>query len=66
MRVTDEARFSDWPMSTLRNTASFRFTVRDGAFHIEGVRARFVYEVAPAKAFGFGKSDSFSQTRWRF
>jgi hypothetical protein len=25
-----------------------------------------VYEVAPAKAFGFGKSDSFSQTRWRF
>jgi len=25
-----------------------------------------LYEVAPTKTFGFGKGDSFSQTRWRF
>jgi len=24
------------------------------------------YEVAPTKAFGFGRSKLFSQTRWRF
>ena len=29
-------------------------------------RKVLVYELAPAKAFGFGKGDSFSQTRWRF
>ena len=43
----------------------FHFTVRDGAFHGEGGLA-LVYEVIPAKAFGFGKGESFSQTRWRF
>ena len=25
-----------------------------------------VFEVRPVKAFGFGKGDSFSQTRWQF
>jgi hypothetical protein len=41
--------------------------VRDGGFHIEGSETEvLVYELAPAKAFGFGKGDSFSQTRWRF
>ena len=25
-----------------------------------------VYEVAPSKAFGFGRRDEYSQTRWRF
>jgi len=25
-----------------------------------------VYELAPTTSFGFGRGDSFSQTRWRF
>jgi hypothetical protein len=36
-----------------------------GAFYGDGGRA-FVYEVIPTTTFGFGKSTSFSQTRWRF
>ncbi|HEX6710547.1 MAG TPA: pyridoxamine 5'-phosphate oxidase family protein [Rubrobacter sp.] len=43
----------------------FQFTVRDGAFHGEGGVAE-VYELTPVKAFGFGKGESFSQTRWSF
>jgi nitroimidazol reductase NimA-like FMN-containing flavoprotein (pyridoxamine 5'-phosphate oxidase superfamily) len=41
------------------------FTVVDGAFHHEGGTA-LVFEVAPATAFGFGKGEPFSQTRYRF
>lgn len=44
----------------------FHFTIGDGAFLNGGGGEAFVYEVAPVKAFGFGKGDSFSQTRWRF
>jgi hypothetical protein len=54
----------------------FHFEVRDGAFHGDGGEA-WVYEVRPAKAFGFGRQFAeggeatleggvFSQTRWRF
>jgi nitroimidazol reductase NimA-like FMN-containing flavoprotein (pyridoxamine 5'-phosphate oxidase superfamily) len=66
VKVSDEAR--------LRRVADrfaskygppFQFTVRDGAFYGEGGPA-LGYEVAPATAFGFGRGDSFSQTRWRF
>ena len=41
------------------------FEVRDGAFYGDGGRAD-VYEVKPAKVLGFGKGETFSQTRWRF
>lgn len=46
--------------------SEWRFTVNDnGAFlNTEGGEA-LVYEVAPVKAFGFGKG-TYSQTRWRF
>lgn len=44
----------------------FRFTVRDGAFHGDAGNVALVYEVTPTTAFGFGKGESFSQTRWRF
>jgi general stress protein 26 len=44
----------------------FRFTVRDDAFLNGAGGEALVYEVAPVKAFGFGKGKSFSQTRWRF
>jgi nitroimidazol reductase NimA-like FMN-containing flavoprotein (pyridoxamine 5'-phosphate oxidase superfamily) len=46
----------------------FQFTVRDGAFYGEDAERgpAVVYHVTPTKAFGFGKGESFSQTRWRF
>jgi nitroimidazol reductase NimA-like FMN-containing flavoprotein (pyridoxamine 5'-phosphate oxidase superfamily) len=44
----------------------WRFEVRDGAFHGAQGNVAVVYRVAPARAFGFGKGASFSQTRWRF
>jgi nitroimidazol reductase NimA-like FMN-containing flavoprotein (pyridoxamine 5'-phosphate oxidase superfamily) len=44
----------------------FRFTVRDNVFlNSEGGEA-LVYEVGPVTVFGFGKGETFSQTRWRF
>jgi hypothetical protein len=44
--------------------SDWRFDVADGAFSHEGGVA-LVFEVAPVKAFGFGKG-AFSQTRWTF
>lgn len=51
----------------------WRFTVRDGTFHQvsestqdEDANGGLVYEVTPSKAFGFGRGDEYSQTRWRF
>jgi hypothetical protein len=53
--------------------SDWRFTVRDGAFYHDPGSLRgtdpgeaLVYEVAPSTVFGFGKGESFSQTRWRF
>jgi nitroimidazol reductase NimA-like FMN-containing flavoprotein (pyridoxamine 5'-phosphate oxidase superfamily) len=53
--------------------SDWRFTVRNGAFYHASGSLRdadpgvaLVYEVAPTTAFGFGKGESFSQTRWRF
>jgi len=42
----------------------WRFDVRDGAFH-HGPGEAWVFEVAPATAYGFGKGD-YTHTRWRF
>jgi general stress protein 26 len=41
------------------------FTVGDEAFHHEGGTA-LVFRVSPAAAFGFGKGEPYSQTRYRF
>jgi len=43
----------------------FIFLVRDGAFYGDEGKT-LVYEVTPTKAFGFGRGEAFSQTRWRF
>ena len=66
VRVTDE--------SLLRRLAGqwvakydWRFGVRDGAFvDEESGNPALVFEVAPVTAFGFGRGDTYSQTRWRF
>jgi hypothetical protein len=73
-RVTDDVRLGRLADAYLSKYGdNWRFTVRDGAFYHdpgslreEDTGAAWVYEVAPAKVFGFGKGEPFSQTRWRF
>ena len=68
VRVTDNGRLRDlaaaWESKYGRD---WRFAVEDDAFrHEHGDGSALVFEVAPAKVLGFGKGDTFSQTRWRF
>jgi general stress protein 26 len=75
VRVTDEAtlrRLADaW---VAKYGEVWRFAVRDGAFahqgehvtHKEVTGVAYVFEVAPSKAFAFGRGEEYSQTRWRF
>jgi hypothetical protein len=69
VRVRDEAllqRIADAYVA--KYGEAWRFEVRDGAFfhsHNAGGVA-LVFAVAPVTAFGFGKDEPFSQTRWRF
>ena len=66
VRVTDEA--------TLQRTADlygskyedWNFEVRDGTLHTADGGDALLFEVRPAKGFGFGKGEPFSQTRWTF
>jgi len=45
----------------------FKFRFVDGRFEAAGVsEGQLVFEIRPAKAFGFAKGDTFSQTRWRW
>lgn len=44
----------------------WHFAIRDGVFVGEGGNPAMVLAVTPSIAFGFGKGDAFSQTRWRF
>lgn len=43
----------------------WHFTVRNGGFYGDGGEA-LVYEVEPQTAFGFGRGEMNSQTRWQF
>jgi len=65
VRVNDEARLQ---RLADRYAAKYdwHYSVRDGAFLGDAGNIALVYEVAPTRAFGFGKGTSFSQTRWRF
>ncbi|MEV0372251.1 pyridoxamine 5'-phosphate oxidase family protein [Streptomyces sp. NPDC050636] len=45
--------------------SDWQFEVRDGAFYGDGNRA-VVFRVEPATAFGFGRGETYSQTRWSF
>ncbi len=67
VRVTGEARLERLADGYVaKYDQLFPFTVRDGAFYLEGSEIEvLVYELAPTTAFGFGKG-TFSQTRWRF
>lgn len=66
VKVSDEAKLQRVADKyAAKYDPPFQFTVRDGVFYGEGGEA-LVYEVAPTTAFGFGKGQTFSQTRWRF
>jgi hypothetical protein len=66
--VTDEARLQRLAEAYVaKYDQLFVFEVREGALWIEGSEdPGLAYELRPTKAFGFGKGESFSQTRWRF
>jgi hypothetical protein len=64
MRVSD-VRLLQQLAGLYASKYGWQYTVRDGAFYGDGGIA-MVYEVAPATAFGFGKGETSSQTRWRF
>jgi hypothetical protein len=66
INISDEAKLKRIADRYLQKYGEeWRFEVRDGAFIGDGNRA-LVFEVAPIMAFGFGKDNPFSQTRWRF
>ena len=66
--VTDEARLQRLADAYVaKYDQLFVFEVREGALWIEGSDdPGLAYELRPTKAFGFGKGETFSQTRWRF
>jgi general stress protein 26 len=68
VRVTDDTKLQRIADAYEAKYGSFwHFDVRNGAFHQgEGAGLAWVFEIAPATAFGFGKGEVFSQTRWRF
>lgn len=68
-RITDEPRLTALAAAwEAKYGEEWHFDVRDGAFaHGEDQNHRAeVFGVAPRTAFGFGKGEPFSQTRWRF
>jgi pyridoxamine 5'-phosphate oxidase-like protein len=66
--VTEEARLQDLADGYIaKYDHLFVFQVREDRLWIEASEDPVLaYELRPTKAFGFGKGESFSQTRWRF
>lgn len=64
VRVIDEHRLQHIA-AHYASKYNWHYRVRDGAFAGPGGEA-LVFEVQPTTAFGFGKGERFSQTRWRF
>ena len=64
MRVIDEPRLQRIA-AQYASKYNWHYRVRDSAF-FGSVGEALVFEVQPTTAFGFGKGERFSQTRWRF
>jgi general stress protein 26 len=62
-RSTLEALASVWEA---KYGEFWHFDVGDGVFIGEAGNVALVYRLEPVTAFGFGKGNTFSQTRWRF
>src|SRR4051812_41587935 len=63
-RVSDEATLQRLAERYLAKYG-WQFTVRDGTLHGGEGNIAQVFAVTPTTAFGFGKGEPFSQTRWR-
>jgi len=67
--VTDVAELRN-VADTFESKYGARLTSPEGTWHGLGDSIRdggvLVYRVPPSTAFGFGKGEQFSQTRWRF
>ncbi|MGW2561829.1 pyridoxamine 5'-phosphate oxidase family protein [Streptomyces sp. NPDC001514] len=67
VRISDEKRLARLAEAwAAKYGPDWRFEVRDEAFHSQAGGRALVFEVTPRTAFGFGKGETFSQTRWRF
>ncbi|WP_171906795.1 pyridoxamine 5'-phosphate oxidase family protein [Jiangella alba] len=67
VRVTDDATLHRLAAAwRAKWDGSWRFEVRDGAFHHDDGGEALVFAVAPVKVLAFGKGDTFSHTRHRF
>ncbi|MFE7772452.1 pyridoxamine 5'-phosphate oxidase family protein [Streptomyces sp. NPDC057445] len=67
VRITDEKRLRRLAEAwEAKYGSEWHFDVQDEAFRSDGHGRALVFEVAPATAFGFGRGEAFSQTRWRF
>jgi nitroimidazol reductase NimA-like FMN-containing flavoprotein (pyridoxamine 5'-phosphate oxidase superfamily) len=65
-RVTDHAKLQRLADAIeAKHGPTWHYEVRDGAFHHEPGVA-WVFELRPLTAYGFGKGDQFTHTRWRF
>lgn len=64
VRVLDEPRLQR-VAAQYADKYNWHYRVRDGAFFGSAGEA-IVFEVQPTTAFGFGKGERFSQTRWQF
>jgi hypothetical protein len=65
VRVHDNSKLLQ--LSALyKSKYNWDFEVKDGTLVASEGNGAIVFEVAPETAFGFGKGDTFSQTRWRF
>jgi hypothetical protein len=64
-RVSDEATLERLA-GRYRTKYGWQFAVREGTLQGDEGNVAQVYAVRPATAFGFGKGEPFSQTRWHF
>lgn len=71
VRVRDDVRLGEIAKAyESKYGRDWRFSVRDGYFHHQGLHEGagpvVVFELAPVRAFGFRRGEQFSQTRWTF
>lgn len=65
-RITDQQSLQDLASAwESKYGAAWHFDVGDGVFR-SGDHEAFVFRIAPITAYGFGKGEVSSQTRWTF
>lgn len=65
VRVSDDSRLQI-VADLYKSKYGWDYTVSHGSLRGDAGNVAQVYEVKPNTVFGFGKGETFSQTRWRF